>query len=359
MQGSPGRRLARDAEAVGKIVEKMNALSSEGKLRHVIALGVVILGIAASVLFVLGWRNRSKPLFLMGAVIQQNEDTRKQSPIADVVVSAANNLAPEAVKSNASGLFKLILRKGVRRGQAVTVEFHQPKYKPVELNATVGDNIYVIRMEPLQTGEESDSGTQPAVVVTNIVIRYSTETSADMNVGTGVTTFQVPNTGGIPCNPHGNEPCSPDGQWKASVGSASLDAGQGNIYQNARVFCIAGPCPFTKIVADNFTRGGRNISVSVLNWSDTTTFLFQAEVFQRQVSDIVRESYPVIYGRTFNFSLPASAEGPSLEAELNRTLITFPLRPEPNMSWATCSVIYGSRDSKSYRCELRQGYKFP
>jgi len=36
-------------------------------------------------------------------------------------------------------------------------------------------------------------------------------------------------------------------------------------------------------------------------------------------SDMVRETYPVIFGRALNFSLPASAEGPSIEAEIRAT----------------------------------------
>jgi hypothetical protein len=336
----------------------MNPPRSERKFRRAITLIVILAGIAASVFLAINWRNHNKPLFLVGAIVQQNEDTRKQSPIADVVVTAGNDLAP-AVKSNTSGYFKVSLPKGLRRGQPIRLQFRQPKYQPVDLDTTVGDTLYVIHMVPLQTGEDEDSGSQPPVAVTNIVIRYSSETSVDFNVGTGVTTFQVSNQGAIRCDPSNHTPCSPDGKWKASIGSASLDAGQGNNYQNARVFCIAGPCPFTKLVNDDFSHGGQKISVSVLNWSDTTTFLFQAEVFRRQVSDIVRESYPVVYGRTFNFSLPASAEGASLEAELNRTSITFPLGPDPKMSWATCSVIFDRHRSKSYRCQLRPGFKFP
>lgn len=335
----------------------MNQPRSEDKFRRGIALMVILAGIVAFIFLAINWRKRNRPLFLTGAVIQQNEDTRKQSPIGDVVVTAENDLAP-AVKSNSSGYFKVSPRKGVKRGQPIRLQFRHPKYQPVDLNTTVGDTIYVIHMVPVQTGEDDDSGGQPSVAVSNIVIRYSTETGMDLNIGTGVTTFQVSNQGAIPCDPSNHTPCSPDGKWRASVGSASLDAGQPNNYQNARVFCIAGPCPFTKIVNDDFSHGGQKISVSVLNWSDTTTFLFQAEVFRRQVSDIVRESYPVIYGRTFNFSLPAPAEGASLEAELNRTLITFPLGPDPKMSWATCSVIFDSHQSKSYRCQLRPGFKF-
>ena len=210
-------------------------------------------------------------------------------------------------------------------------------------------------MVPLHTDAETTSN-RPDILVTNLLVGYLTEISAEVNIGTGVKTFQVLNTGGTPCDSH--SPCSPDGKWRAAISSASLDAGQGNVFEDARVSCIAGPCPFTKIESDGFSRGGRYIAVSIRNWSDTTTFLFEAEVFQQQVNDIVRQSYPVIFGRAFNFSLPATAEGPSLEAELGGMAITFPLGPDPNLSWAACTVIFGKARSKSYRCELKQGYKF-
>lgn len=333
----------------------MISLRSEHRLRHAIALLILLAAVALSIRFLILRHYRNRPLALTGAVIQQNEDTRKQSPIADVLVSVPANQAAAPVHTNATGFFKLNLLPAVRRGQIIALQFRSPKYQPLDVNTTVGDTLYVVHMVPLHSEDEPSSA--PPVVVSNIVVRYSTESSADMNIGTGVTTFQVPNAGDVPCDAH--QPCSPDGKWKAAVAGASLDAGPGNEYRNARVFCIAGPCPFTKVNSDNFTRGGRYISASILNWSDTTTFVFQAEVFRRQVSDIVRESYPVIYGRTFNFSLPSAAEGPSLEAELDKTPITFPLGPDPRLSWASCNVILGSRYSKSYRCELKQGYRFP
>jgi len=339
----------------------MTFLHSDDKFRLPLAFLVLFAAIATSVVVVLRMHLHNGPLVLTGAVIQKSDDARKQSPIADVVVSAGSEEGAPPVQTNTSGFFKLLLGPHVHSGQSVTLHFRNPKYAPVDLKTTVNNELYVIRMTPLQTDEQAAgaqaAGAQPAVVVSNIQVRYSTESSADVNIGTGVTTFEVPNVGNVPCDPRG--PCSSDGKWKAAIGGASLDAGPGNDYRNARVFCIAGPCPFTKVVSDNFTRGGRYISVSELNWSDTTTFLFQAEVFRHQVSDTVRQSYPVIYGRTFNFSLPSAAEGPSLEAELDKVPITFPLRPEPNLSWAACSVIMGSRYSKSYRCELRPGFKFP
>jgi len=308
------------------------------------------------VLALVGFHYLYRPIALKGAIIQEDADPRKQSPITDVEVEAANSLAPAEVKSDFSGYFRLTLRPGIKRGQPVMLQFRHPDYQPVDMPVTAGNKLYIVRMTPLRPDTPAQPG-KPQTVVSNVFVRYSIETTASVNVGAGVTTFQAVNTGNVPCDHR--TPCSPDNKWKAATGSASLDAGQGNVFQNARVSCIAGPCPFTKIQTDGFSRGGRNISVSVLNWSDTTTFLFQAEVFRQEISDIVRESYPVIFGRALNFSLPAAARGPSLEAELAGTNIVFPLGPSPDLSWAACNVKVERDQAKSYRCELKDGYKFP
>ena len=76
-------------------------------------------------------------------------------------------------------------------------------------------------------------------------------------------------------------PCSPDGKWKASMGSITMDAGEGQQFDNARVSCIAGPCPFTRIETGAIPRPGRKITVTIRNWSDTVTFLVEAEVTRR------------------------------------------------------------------------------
>jgi hypothetical protein len=333
----------------------MEPIRSNGKvwLRVAVVTGCAVL--LASILLVLGARYRNKPVEVTGAVVQQDEDPRKQSPITDAKVTAAGDSDDVSVNSNLLGLFKLSLPLGMRRGQIITLQFRHPKYQPLDLKTEIGDKLYVIHMVPLHTNAGTTSN-HPDILVTNLLVRYSTETSAEVNIGTGIKTFQVENAGDITCGSY--VPCSPDGKRKAAIGSASLDAGRGNVFEDARVSCIAGPCPFTKIEYDGFSRGGRYISVSIRDWSDTTTFLFEAEVFQQQVNVIVRQSYPVIFGRAFNFSLPATAEGPSLEAELGDMPITFPLGPDPNLSWAACTVIFGKARSKSYRCELKQGYKF-
>ena len=100
------------------------------------------------------------------------------------------------------------------------------------------------------------------------------------------------------------------------------------------------------------------VNVSVRNWSDTTTFLVEAEVVHPMVSDLVRESYPVIFGQALNFSLPLLAEGPSIEAEINGDSIVFPLGPDLFLSWADCHVRVDKDQAKAFRCELKPGYRF-
>jgi hypothetical protein len=297
-----------------------------------------------------------KPFAIRGAVIQQNEDTKRQSPIMDVSIDAANHIAGVPSKSDFSGYFKLVLRPGVKRGEPITIQFRHPDYRPFDLKDVISDKVYVVRMIPLHHEQIDEKPGQPQAAISNIFVRYSIERTAEVNIGTGVTTFQVVNTANVPCD-HTTS-CSPDNRWKAAVGGAALDAGQGNLFENARVSCIAGPCPFTKIESDNFSHGGRNISVTVRGWADTTTFLFQAEVFRQEISDLVRESYPVIFGRALNFSLPAAARGATLEAEVAGMHIVFPLAPSPTLSWAVCNVKAGKDQSKSYRCELQPGFRF-
>ena len=222
------------------------------------------------------------------------------------------------------------------------------------MNDFIGDKIYIERMVPLHqdTVAESRSGS----AISNTRIRYSVKATTDADVGSAVKTFQIVNTGNTPCNNH--PPCAPGGKWKATIGSLSLDAGEGNEFRNARVSCIAGPCPFTKIEVENFSPDRRRFNVSVLNWSDTVTFLLEAEVVHPMTSDMVRETYPVIFGRALNFSLPASAEGPSIEAEVQGEAIVFPLGPDLFLRWADCHMVVDRDQSKNYRCELKPGYEF-
>jgi hypothetical protein len=97
----------------------------------------------------------------------------------------------------------------------------------------------------------------------------------------------------------------------------------------------------------------------VLNWSDTATFLLEAEVFHTTVTSFIRQSYPVIFERALTFTLPAAAEGVSIEAQLNGSLIVFPLGPALLLSWANCQMVVNKDATRVYRCELKPDYRFP
>jgi len=318
------------------------------------------LGILAGVfLGVSFFRNyQARPVMLRGAVIKQDDDPIKQSPIMDTEISEANGLGATTAKSNFVGYFTIPLLRGVSRNQSVTLRFLHPDYVPLELTQLVTDKLTIVHLVPIhkESVEKTVQPDHPPITVANVRIRYSTESVTQDNIGTGVKTFQIQNVGNIPCQ--ATSPCSPDGKWKAAINSESLDAGEGSVFRNARVSCIAGPCPFTRIDYDGFSQGGRYIKVAVRNWSDTTTFLFQAEVFRPQISDLVRMTYPIILGTSLNFTLPPTAEGPSVEAELNGENIIFPLGPIPILSWADCNVSGARNQVKFYRCELNTGYRF-
>jgi hypothetical protein len=76
------------------------------------------------------------------------------------------------------------------------------------------------------------------------------------------------------------------------------------------------------------------------------------------MSDMIRHSYPVIFGEAMNFTLPATAQGPTIEAELDGAAIVFPLGPNLILSWANCRLEVGSDRTKHYRCELKPGFRF-
>jgi hypothetical protein len=321
------------------------------------ALGIFVLSgvLVAAGLAVRLTRRHRLPITLTGAVVKQDFDTQKQSPIANVKVVSVDGLAAQNAESNFSGGFSLTIRPGVKMGDRIRLAFRHPDFRPLDLNEPLSSELYVVTMMPLH-GEVEAKLNESETEVANVMVRYSTVMMRTENIGSEVKTFQVVNSGNVPC--YDKTPCSPDGKWKARVASAFLDAGQGHFFRDARVSCIAGPCPFTRIDENALSDGGRRIGVSVRNWSDTTTFLLQGEVYASQLDNIVRRAYPVVFGRSMNFALPPTAEGPSIEANINGTLIVFPLGPTPELSWANCQVHVEKNQAKDYRCELKAGYEF-
>ena len=317
----------------------------------------IFLALAASLtlLGVYFRRQHSKPLTIAGAVTVQDADSRKQLPIAGVVISVANNSGEAPTTSDSSGFFRLKLRPGLRRGQAVTLTFRHPDYRPLDLREFAGDKLYIVHLVPL-SNKNDNAPHRPAILVSNVRVRYSIKAMRTVNVGSAVKTFQVENTGNIPCK--GRSPCSPDGKWKATIASAALDAGPGNEFRNARVSCIAGPCPFTTIESDEFSKPSQTITASARNWSDPATFLVEAEVVHTMQTPIEHKSYPVIFGAALSFTLPTDAEGVSLEADIAGETIIFPLGPDLFLTWANCSARVNPDHTSVYRCELKPGYRF-
>ena len=317
---------------------------------------LVVVAVAIGRLPISGWSRPTvaQPLFVRGAIVQQDADPTKQLPISDVEVTADNNLAVSGTSSDNSGFFTLSLRPEIKPGTPILLKFRNSDFKPLDLQVAANDEIYVARMAPARQEAPSRG---PEVTVAGVSVRYSVETTTAVNTGSAVKTFEVVNTGNVPCQ--GRPPCSPGMQWKAAIASATLDAGEGKEFRNARLSCIAGPCPFTMIESDNFSKGGRTISASIRNWSDTTTFLLEADVFRRQVIDAIRQSYPVIINQAMNFTLPSSAEGASIEAKIDGSAIVFPLGPTPTLSWANCSVRTTQDQARLFWCELKPGYRFP
>jgi hypothetical protein len=319
------------------------------------AVIVACVGIALTTVFLIRIVKKH-PLSITGAVIRQDADTRKELPIADVQITAGSGPAATHAKSDSSGAFSIRLPRGVKVGQPVMLRFQHPEYQPLYMSEIASDNLFIARMVPLRH-ETRALPNRPQIVVSNVVVRYSNRSTTDMNVGSAVKTFDVANEGNVPCN--GQRPCSPDGKWKAAIGSVTLDAGEHNEFRNARASCIAGPCPFSRIESDNFADHSRTLKVSVRNWSDTVTFLVEAEVFHPMISDLVRESYPVIFSPALNFTLPVSAQGVSIKAEMNGAPILYPLGPALYLSWAECNARTNPDQTRVYRCELRPGYRFP
>ena len=313
---------------------------------------------AIAVALVLSIYLASKPKDLKsitGAVLRQDSDLGKQLPIANAQISLVGNLADGAATSDSSGKFQLRLRPGIRVGQLARLRVSHPRYRPMDLPEYILDRLYIIRMVPNDQTAGGASLTAP-IVLSDIRVRSATRSKISVDAGSALKTFEVVNTGDVPCDRHG--PCSPDGKWKATVGGASLDAGESNSFHDVRVSCIAGPCPFTKIEKDSFSDGGSHIGVTIRNWSDTTTFLLEAEVTHITSGDVILQSFPAIFDRTMSFTLPASAQGPSIEATVDGKEIVFPLGPTLDLSWAACTVKAAGDGTRLYRCVLKSGYRF-
>ena len=299
------------------------------------------------------------PLTLTGAVLRQDTDPWKQTPLANVGVTALDGSLLVQGTSDSSGLFRLTIRRGVYTGRFLKLKFKHVGYEPLEMTVTsAADKLYIVRLHPVAASLRLDRVNPPAKIlsVKDVRVRYLFKDQTTINVGTLAKQFDVPNVGNVPCQ--NRQPCSPDGTWKAADKLLPLDAEPGNEFQNMRVSCIAGPCPFTKVRPDDMPHSARKVEVSVLNWSDTAGFLVEADVTRTMATDVLHYSYPFIVGQSMNFALPDGSQGVSVEASIDGQAIVFPLGPSAILSWAVCSVEIPKGRNRIFRCELKAGYRF-
>jgi len=326
--------------------------------RKRIGIIVAVLVLAGAALAAWGVRYaRNRTTVVHGAVITASRDPRKRLPVAGVEITATDGFSVVRSTSDSSGLFVIRLRKRLFRGRVVSLRFRHMDYEPLELVITTPNPLYVAEMTPIRTAQEVlQRSLATQTISNNVVVRYSIKTAAVANIASMVRTLEVENKGGEPCSER--PPCSPDGRWKASSRSLPLDAGSGNVLRNFRASCIAGPCPFTRIEPSDLAQAGTSITVTATVWSDTATFLVEAEIAHPMVSDLVRTSYPVVFGDALNFTLPPAAEGVSLQAELNGESIVFPLGPALRLSWADCGARTNPDQTRVYRCTLKPGFRW-
>jgi hypothetical protein len=297
---------------------------------------------------------------ITGAVLIADPDPRKQLPLPNIEVDADAGEVKASARSDSTGFFRLNLPGGLWWGQAITLRFHdpqqQPQYQPFAISGPLNRRLYIARLKPCLPGAPPPNAEVEEIPLSNLRVRYTIKSTNTIDIGSTARTFEVIHAGNVPCRFHPT--CSPDARWEATLGSFHLDAGPGQEFQNARVSCIAGPCAFTRIEKDEFSRGGPQISGTVLVWSDTVTFLVEAEVIRTALSEMIRQSYPSIFGRTMTFTLPPDGEGPSILADVNGTGIVFPLGPALIVSWANCNLQVTTDHSQLYRCALKPGYRF-
>src|SRR6202167_321994 len=142
--------------------------------RKIVIWSAVIIGLGgflAATRITIRLYRRHRSIVLRGAVVKQNVDTRNQSPVADVEVSAGDGSAVLESKSDFSGAFTLSLRPGSRRGQPISLTFRHPDYQPLTLKEVISDNLSIVPLSSLH-GEVEAVLNEATVAVGNVLVRY-------------------------------------------------------------------------------------------------------------------------------------------------------------------------------------------
>jgi hypothetical protein len=139
-----------------------------------------------------------RSITIEGAVTQRDADTKKELPIAGVAITASDGMKSATTQSDASGYFKLVVQRGVLSDKPVMVSFRHPSYEPLDLNVQTErletqDKLYIAAMVPV-AAKTAAGPRHPEKIVSNIRVRYTTNSRTETNVGSAVkiTSLLVP-----------------------------------------------------------------------------------------------------------------------------------------------------------------------
>src|SRR5262249_49194039 len=147
-----------------------------------IAVGAIVAGAAIRIET---WRAASRPIVLTGTVLRAEDDPKKQAPIANVTVTAADSTESQTTKSDSSGFFKLTVHPGLLTRRQVMLRFEHAEYQPLEFPASDIDLLYVARLEP-RVRDAVNGPPEAAAKITaikNVRVRYSLKAQTTINVG--------------------------------------------------------------------------------------------------------------------------------------------------------------------------------
>jgi hypothetical protein len=198
-------------------------------------------------------------ILIQGAIMRSDAKPSNRSVIKDVEVDYQEDGIEKHAMTNQSGGFNILLGSKLKAGDLLTLRFHKHCYQDFSDTISVAAVPYPRYLWP----ELDQNCIDPAITALSLEFR---------NVGIMQATLQITTRGSVPCQ---KSPCSPDNKWQAAQGSVSLDAGGDNSFSGGTFGCVAGPCPFSEIVADNFSKGGTRISGEAKTWSDDVTYVLK------------------------------------------------------------------------------------
>src|SRR3974390_315271 len=84
--------------------DRVSPMTRRRKIATIAGGITVFAALAVSVFFIVRARRmKARPNFIQGAIVKHNVDTKRESPIEDVKVSAAGGLAAHEIRSDFSG----------------------------------------------------------------------------------------------------------------------------------------------------------------------------------------------------------------------------------------------------------------